>query len=200
MSIDNYRTLVALRHAAESIDEVSVFLARGMETYVRLRKQNAWDRIGLYFAGTATAIVSAFSFDSRWFAPGITLAAFLLIMFGRAIFVLISIENQRKELLVDHESVKDYLRNATRDRLENGISLAIQNRSAATRLLREGGISDDDQAYLERSEAFWADRVLRFRARLQATDSNVWMGHEEMHERLSRWIDDELEPRPPSKA
>lgn len=122
---------------------------------MRLLKQGAWDRISVYLGGAAATLVVAVSVGGEFLAPGIVLFFYLALMAVRACVHLFDINKQNKELTLDHTSLRSYLRKASRDRQENRVSIAIQNRKAAASLLESesGTLADDDQRLLQEKSA-----------------------------------------------
>lgn len=193
-----YRTLLTLRYAAESIEEVNVFLARTLEIQLRLRQRGALDRAIVFLGGFASTLVAAFTIGEEYFAPAIVVAAFLFVVFIRACLNIAEICRQRKELTTDHTSVRDYLRKATRDRKENRISVAIQNRKTAARILETSDLPDDERAFLERAVIYWGRRLKSDKEELRSQkNSKTWHGQEEMWDELMSWVDSEFDARPP---
>jgi hypothetical protein len=198
MSVDNFRQLLALRYAAESVDEVNVFLARALEIQVRLSKQGALDRITGYLGGAAATVAVAFSLDPKLLVPAYVLAGYLALMALRAGFHLWSIRKQNLELTLEHSSVRDYLRKASRDREENRVTMAIQNRKAAARLMEsEADLADDDKRHLQDNIQFWGERIKQRKETLDArAKGDIWTDDEPRLERLHKWIATEFAARP----
>lgn len=202
MSVEGYRQLVALRYAAESIDEVNMFLARALELQVRHRRRGATDRIAAYLGGGAAVLVSIFTIGEAFLVPGLILAGYLGLMGSKGLFDWWNIWRENQELLLDHESLRNYLHKATRDRFENKVSVAIQNRKAAASLLKEPDkMSAEEREWLEQCVQFWGERIKACAGALEACGSSqVWKDHQDLAGQLSRWIDAELTARPIAAA
>jgi len=198
MDIDGYRQLLVQRHTAESIDEVNVFLARAMESNLRLQKQDIWDRVYGYFGGATALIIGSSIVGGELLIPAYSLAGFLVLMGGRAVVYLRKVESHRKELETDHQSVKDYMYKATRDRLENGVAISIQNKRAAERVLGSNkDISRHEKEFLENSISFWNDRLEVLRHRIEIQNPDIWQDSSEIKDRLLKWIEEgkqEIQP------
>ncbi len=200
MRTDAYRSLVALRHVGESIDEMNVFLAQAMESNLRLQKTDAWHRFGVYAGFCLAAILGAITIEGDLFWPAIVLAAYLGVSAIAAYVQKVQIDKQRDDLLVEHESFRDYLLKAKRDRLDNGVSLAIQNRAMAAELAKDDSIGEGERSFLNRNVEYWGRRIGDMRGRMGNQDDELWNENASHFEELIGLIDAELHQRPVNDA
>jgi len=206
MDVDGFRSLIALRYAAESIDEVNVFLnkgilvtARALEVQLRSQARTAKFSRAAFASGAAAALVAAFSIGGEFLWPGLILATYLGLMFAFAIWRTWEIEDERKMLILDQQSIENYLRKAMRDRRENKVSVAIQNRKAAAILLNDSDhLDSDSKRFLKEAVTFWGQRINKEKDELDHQDESgpLWKDHADMLNRVKGWITDELNVRP----
>ena len=103
-----------------------------------------------------------------------------------AVWEFVKVREQEQELTLDDQSAKDYLKKISRDREENRVAVAIQNRHAATQLLKAADDQDsDDRRFLERSLECWGRRIVDAQKQLKAHEKKpAWRDNPESGARV----------------